>query len=135
MDQVLQQTINKDEESKLGLIGLTMKNQHWLDGSLQGVLLQITLNHSVHFQKTPSKIRHHKELGNGRKNYDENVLKVMDFESSFQNPYDLDTLKSELSDIITEKPLISEYAYDCWSSKFQCALWIPETFCLAVQLG
>ena len=41
MDQVLEQTINKDEESKLGLIGLTMKNQHWLDGSLQGVLCWI----------------------------------------------------------------------------------------------
>ena len=30
-------------------------------------------------------------------------LKVIDFESSLQNPYDRDTLQSELPDIITAK--------------------------------
>ena len=35
--------------------------------------------------------------------YDANMLKVMDLESSFQNPYDLETIPSELSDVITDK--------------------------------
>lgn len=74
MDQVLQQTINKDEESKLGVIGLTVKNQHWLDGSRQGVLLQIMLNHIGHCRRTPSKIRTQR-IGEGMKKFMVKCLK------------------------------------------------------------
>ena len=74
MDQVLQQTINKDEESKLWVIGLTVKNQHWLDGSRQGVLLQIMLNHIGHCRRTPSKIRTQR-IGEGMKKFMVKCLK------------------------------------------------------------
>ena len=50
--------------------------------------------------------------------YDANMLKVMDLESSFQNPYDLETLQSELSDIITDKVASDDVQklekFPCW---------------------
>ena len=109
-DQALEQTINKEGKSQGGIIGLTLRKEalmRWL------MTRHVTAEFSDAFRsmcrQTPDKTRKHGELSKSRKLRDESdVVKVTEVLKQNQNPFDLNTVPSELINIITGQVATTE---------------------------
>ena len=102
-DQALEQTVNRDGKSKGGLIGLTLRKgalSRWL------ITRHITAEYKVAFKALctvgTKTNKAHEELGKARITRDErDVCRIMDAAQQYQNPFDLNTVPSELINIST----------------------------------
>ena len=111
-DQALEQTINKEGKGQGGIIGLTLKKgalTRWL------VTRHTTAEYADAFKTLASDSQEqnlkHKELGKHRMSRDESdVQKVIDVITKNQNPFDLNTVPSELTNIITGRVASTEVA-------------------------
>jgi hypothetical protein len=99
-DQALEQTVNRDGKSKGGVIGLTRRKTaltRWL------TTRHITAEYVEAFtaKEISGNDKPHQELSKARRERDENdVLKIVDNAANIQNPFDLDTVPKELTNII-----------------------------------
>ena len=102
-DQALEQMVNRDGKSQGGVIGLTLRKSaltRWLvtrhvTSEYADAFKSLTTDHNVNGTR-------HKELGKGRIVKDEeDVMKIVHILQDNQNPFDLATVPSELTNIIT----------------------------------
>ena len=113
-DQALEQTINKEGKSEGGIIGLTLRKGamvRWL--MTRHVTSEFANAFHMLCQDDSNKGRKHEELGTSRKKRDQfDVQKIVDTILNCQNPFDLETVPSELTNIITGQfasPEITKY--------------------------
>lgn len=111
-DQALEQTVNRDGKSKGGVIGLTLRKSaltRWLKTR------HVTAEYVESFTSlcnTGVKDREtHPELGKARMARDEaDVCKIVETASQYQNPFDLDTVPSDLINIATGRVASNDVA-------------------------
>lgn len=104
-DMALEQTINKEGKGKGGVVGLTLRKgalTRWL------ITRHVTAEYCESFKSlcntTERSNPHHAETNTGRMKRDENdVQKIQEFIASHQNPFDLETVPSEMIHIISGK--------------------------------
>ena len=100
-DQALEQTINKDGKSKGGVIGLTKRKTavtRWLTTRHIAAEYVEAFTSKEGFQVS----RPHEELGKARRERDEkDVTSIVENAACVQSPFDLDTVPSDLTNIVT----------------------------------
>ena len=101
-DQALEQTVNRDGKSKGGVIGLTLRKGaliRWLKTR------HVTSEYVQLFRSmciTHHGCDKHEELGKARMEKDENaVCQIINTVCQYQNPFDVNTIPSELINITT----------------------------------
>ena len=102
-DMALEQTINREGKGQGGVVGLTLRK-----GALTRWMLSrhVTAEYREAFQtlcnSTDASNRFHEELGKSRMTRDENdVQKIQETIQAKQNPFDLDTVPSDLINIVS----------------------------------
>ena len=102
-DQALEQTVNRDGKSKGGVIGLTLQKgalSRWLQ--TRHMTAEYMEAFKTFCSDSSSSDKPHEQLGKARMARDEHdICKIIEVAGQYQNLFDLETVPSQLINIVT----------------------------------